>query len=101
MVVITDGEDVGSTRGTSQCARLSKDLLASELFTLAFVGVGSDVDFEKVAKAMGVPQGSILVQKDATASGLRRVFQLVSRSAIRASQGRVQPGAAAGFFAMP
>ncbi len=99
VVVVTDGEDVGSKRGTAACAKLSKDLLASELFTLAFVGVGGDVDFEKVAKAMGVPAGCILVQKDATPGALRRTFQLVSRSAIRASQGRIQPGVNAGFFA--
>jgi hypothetical protein len=98
VVVVTDGEDVGSNRTAGQCARLSRDLLASELFTLAFVGVGADVDFEQVARAMGVPDGCVLVQKDATPSGLRRSFQLVSRSAIRASQGRVQPGVAAGFF---
>lgn len=98
VVVVTDGEDVGSKRGPSHCSRLSRDLLASELFTLAFVGVGTDVDFEKVAKAMGVPDGCVLVQRDATPSGLRRAFQLVSRSAIRASQGRIAPGAAAGFF---
>lgn len=98
VVIVTDGEDVGSTRNAGHCARLSRDLLASELFTLAFVGVGTDVDFEAVAKAMGVPAGCVLVQKDATPSGLRRAFQLVSRSAIRASQGKIAPGAAAGFF---
>jgi hypothetical protein len=98
VVVVTDGEDVGSQRTAGHCARLSKDLLASELFTLAFVGVGTDVDFENVAKAMGVPPTCVLVQRDATPSGLRRAFQLVSRSAIRASQGRIAPGAAAGFF---
>jgi hypothetical protein len=98
VVVLTDGEDVSSKRGAGDCARLSKDLLASELFTLAFVGVGTAVDFEAVARAMGVPPGCVLVQKDATAAGLRRTFQLVSRSAIRASQGRVQPGVNAGFF---
>jgi hypothetical protein len=99
VVVVTDGEDVGSTRTAAHCARLSRDLLASELFTLAFVGVGPGTDFQQVAKAMGVPPGCVLVQRDATASGLRRAFQLVSRSAIRASQGAIQPGAAAGFFA--
>jgi len=99
VVVITDGEDVGSGRGTAACAKLSRELLASELFTLAFVGVGTEVDFEKVAKAMGVPAGCVLVQRDATPSALRRAFQLVSRSAIRASQGKIQPGANAGFFA--
>ncbi len=98
VVVLTDGEDVGSKRSAPECARLSRDLLASELFTLAFVGVGRDVDFEDVAQAMGVPPGCVLVQRDATAAALRRTFQLVSRSAIRASQGRVQPGVNAGFF---
>lgn len=99
VVVVTDGEDVGSSRTAADCARLSRDLLASELFTLALVGVGTDVNFEHVAKAMGIPPGCILWEKDATPSGLRRAFQLVSRSAVRASQGRIQPGAAAGFFA--
>lgn len=99
VVVVTDGEDVGSRHGAADCARLSRDLLASELFTLALVGVGGDVNFEHVARAMGIPAGCILWEKDATPSSLRRAFQLVSRSAVRASQGRIQPGAAAGFFA--
>lgn len=47
---------------------------------------------------MGVPDGCVLVQRDATASALRKAFQLVSQSAIRASQGMIRPGAAAGFF---
>jgi uncharacterized protein YegL len=98
VVVLTDGEDVGSRRTSRDCARLSKDLLASELFTLAFVGVGKDVDFGLIAAAMGIPPRCVHVQRDATASGLRQTFQLVSRSAIRASQGKVAPGANAGFF---
>jgi hypothetical protein len=98
VVVLTDGEDVGSTRTSRDCSKLSKDLLASELFTLAFVGVGKDVDFELIAAAMGIPSGCVHVQRDATATGLRKTFQLVSRSAIRASQGKVAPGVNAGFF---
>lgn len=97
-VVLTDGEDTGSQRrSVGDCARLSKDLLASEQFVLAFVGVGDDVDFEQVARQMGVPDGSIAVQKDATPSALRKLFQMVSRSAIRASQSRIAPGGV-GFF---
>lgn len=99
VVVVTDGEDVGSRHTAADCARLSRDLLASELFTLALVGVGADVNFEHVAKSMGIPGGCILWEKDATPSSLRRAFQLVSRSAVRASQGKIQPGVAAGFFA--
>ena len=57
VVVITDGEDVGSKKTTANCEKISRELLASELFTLAFVGVGNDVDFERVARAMGEPPG--------------------------------------------
>jgi hypothetical protein len=97
-VVITDGADCGSKRRAAECARLSRDLLASEQFVLAFVGVGPEADFKSVAKSMGVPDGCIEVQSSATPSGLRQVFQMVSRSAIRASQGLVKPGVNAGFF---
>jgi uncharacterized protein YegL len=98
VVVVTDGEDVGSKRRTADCNRLSAQLLASEQFTLAFVGVGKDVDFHKVAREMGVPDGCIAVQAQATPSAIRKVFRMVSQSAIRASQGLVAPGANAGFF---
>jgi uncharacterized protein YegL len=98
VVVITDGADYGSNRTAGQCKKLSTDLLKSEQFILAFVGVGDDTDFRKVAKSMGVPDGSVAVQKDVRPSELRKLFQMVSQSAIRASQGRIQPGASASFF---
>ena len=98
VVVLTDGEDVGSHRSAGDCHRLSRDVLASEQFTLAFVGVGRDVDFHAVAKAMGVPDSCVLVERDATPGALRRAFAMVSQSAIRASQGRIAPGVNAGFF---
>lgn len=99
IVVITDGEDCGSKRPARVCKKLSEDLLKSEQFHLGFVGVGKDVDFKKVAKAMGFNDGSILVQTDTTTQALRAAFAMVSKSAIRASQGRIQPGPNAGFFA--
>jgi Mg-chelatase subunit ChlD len=95
IVVLTDGEDTTSSRTPGDCAVLSADLLASEQFVLAFVGVGNDADFRQVAKAMGIPDGSIQVQSQATPRALRQAFQLVSQSALRASQGQVQPN---GFF---
>src|SRR5262249_3896259 len=73
VVVITDGEDCGSKRRPSECAALSRDLLASEQFILAFVGVGTDVDFRAVAKSMGVPDGCVTVQAQATPQGMRKV----------------------------
>lgn len=97
VVVVTDGEDVGSKKTASACAAISRDLLASEQFTLAFVGVGT-TDFQKVARDMGIPDGCVAVQAQATPSAIRHVFRMVSQSAIRASQGLVQPGPNAGFF---
>jgi uncharacterized protein YegL len=97
VVVVTDGEDCGSRRSARDCLKISRDLLATEQFTLAFVGVGNDVDFHAVAKQMGVPDANIAVQKDATASTLRQLFRMVSQSAIRASRAKVTPGGV-GFF---
>jgi hypothetical protein len=97
VVVITDGEDCGSRRSAAACAKISRELLASEQFVLAFVGVGSDVDFQGVALRMGVPKDCIAVQKDATPATLRQLFRMVSQSAIRASRGAVTPGGT-GFF---
>lgn len=98
VVVVTDGEDCGSKRRVTECADLSRRLLATEQFTLAFVGVGDDVDFRAVAKQMGVPDGNVAVQASATPAAIRKVFQMVSQSAIRASQGLVVPGLRGGFF---
>jgi uncharacterized protein YegL len=98
VVVITDGGDYGSKRRAGDCARISADLLKSEQFVLAFVGVGAETDFRKVARSMGIPDGCVMVATQATASELRKAFQMVSQSAIRASQGQIKPGANAGFF---
>lgn len=98
LVIVTDGEDVGSRRPARACRKLAEDLLRSEQFILAFVGVGKGADFKKVAASMGIPDGCVLVQQQANPSAVRAAFQLVSRSAVRASQGRIQPGVAAGFF---
>lgn len=101
VVVITDGEDCGSRKSAAACAKASRAVLATEQFTLAFVGVGADVDFHAVALRMGVPKDCIAVQKDATPATLRQLFRMVSQSAIRASRGLVAPsgGGGGGFFA--
>ncbi len=96
-VVVTDGADCGSRRRATDCARISKDLLASERFQLAFVGVGADADFRPTARSMGVPEGSIAATGAASPSAVRRMFHMVSQSAVAASQ-RVVGGAVGGFF---
>jgi hypothetical protein len=98
VVVVTDGEDVGSRRKAADCKRLNTDLLASEQFYLGFVGVGDGVDFRAVARSMGIPDASVAVQTKATPATVRQIFRMVSQSAIRASQARIAPGANAGFF---
>lgn len=97
VVIITDGEDVGSRRTAGACADISRELLASEQFVLAFVGVGDAVDFRAVASNMGVPDENIEVQVGTTPHALRQVFDMVSRSAIRVSQSQVSPSRG-GFF---
>jgi len=96
-VVITDGADCGSRRRAADCARITKDLLASERFQLAFVGVGADADFRPTARAMGLPDGSIAATGTASPSAVRRMFHMVSQGAVAASQ-RVVGAAGAGFF---
>ncbi|MCB9762957.1 MAG: VWA domain-containing protein [Alphaproteobacteria bacterium] len=98
VVVVTDGEDVCSKRKVGDCRKLSADLLKSEQFVLAFVGVGSEADFRRVAKRMGVPDDCVLVSAQATPKAIRQAFHMVSQSTIRASQGLVRPGLQAGFF---
>jgi hypothetical protein len=98
LVVLTDGEDCGSKRRVSDCAALSKDVLRSEQFVLAFIGVGDAQSFRSTARAMGIPDGCVEVLTHATPESLRRLFHLVSQSALQVSRGAVSPGPSAGFF---
>lgn len=98
VVVITDGEDVGSDKTTNNCEKVTRDVLASEQFVTAFVGVGDDYDFRTIAERMGVPDGSICVDEKADESSLREIFELVSRSVSKVSQGSISPGPNTSFF---
>ena len=97
-VVITDSYDNASSKFTTRdCAKIAKDLLASEQFILALVGVGNEADFRAMAKDMGLPDGAVLLAA-ATASDMRRIFQLVSQSVIRASQADISASKAQNQF---
>lgn len=98
-IVITDGDDCGSKRSMVDCQRLSRELLKTEQFILAFVGVGNEQHFRDVAGSMGVPAGNVQVETEARSSNVRRIFHMVSQSAIKVSQGKIMPGLATGFFA--
>ena len=99
VVVVTDGFDTSSMKANEAvCSKTNTDLLRSETFVLAFVGVGEEGDFRTIARKMGIPDNCILVQQSTTPSDVRKTFELVSKSALRVSQGTIQPGQGAGFF---
>jgi len=85
-IVLTDGQDNASRKFRApDCKRLADDLLNSEQFILAFIGVGNEADFKTIASKMGFPSGSVLLAQ-ATPSEMRKVFRMLSQSVIRASQ---------------
>ncbi|OGI16597.1 MAG: hypothetical protein A3J63_01985 [Candidatus Moranbacteria bacterium RIFCSPHIGHO2_02_FULL_40_12b] len=101
-VVITDGQDNDSRRyRAADCAKVNKDLLKSEQFILAFVGMGQtaadETQFRLIAEEMGFPDGAILTV-DSTPSEIRKIFNMISQSAIRASQKAVSAAAQNSFF---
>ena len=97
-IVLTDGEDNDShTFRASECKKLAEDLLNSEQFVLAFIGVGSEANFKNIAEKMGFPSGAVMLAK-ATPSDLRKVFRLLSQSVIRASQTAVNHNAVQNNF---
>lgn len=97
-IVITDGNENDSHRFNDlDCAKLAADLLASEQFVLAFVGAGDDDYFRYMAKKMGIPDGAVLVVGDSP-SDMRKIFQIVSQSVIRASQAKIASGAVQNSF---
>jgi uncharacterized protein YegL len=105
LVVLTDGENNQSGRiRAADCAKVAKDLLASEQFILAFIGVGREANFKAVAKRMGIPDGAVLLANETgrdsgdRESEIRQVFQILSQSVIRASQTTIDPQAQNNFF---
>lgn len=98
-IILTDGMDEHSRKNTAaDCASITQDVMKSEMFHLAFIGVGNESSFRNVGKSMGFPDQSILVAS-ATESEIRKAINIASQSIIRASQGMIQPGVNSGFFA--
>lgn len=97
VVVLTDGEDAGSKHAAAECGRMSQDVLATERTSLAFVGVGKDIDYARVAATMGFPKGSVGTSEGASPDDLRRLFRVMSQAIIAHSLGRVGPPGG-GFF---
>jgi len=82
MVILTDGEDVGSRYRASDARQAIQDLISKEI-TVAFIAFGQEAF--GVADKIGIkPQNVKEVSNDE--SELRRVIDLVSKSAISASK---------------
>lgn len=99
-VIITDGEDMGSTRFRARdVAGVVGDMLKSETQIVAGVGIRNGrTDFRRVFREMGIEDRWILTPGN-TKSDIRNAFRLVSQTAVRTSQGRgAFSGTAVGGF---
>ncbi len=82
MIILTDGEDVGSRNHIGDARKAIKDLISKEV-TVAFIAFGKPAF--GIADQLGInPKNVMEVSNDE--SELRRVINLVSKSAISASK---------------
>lgn len=86
-VIVTDGEDLHSrSHDARSVRRLVEDMLNQEDHLIFGVGISNGrTEFKKVFGDMGIPDNCILTPKN-TNSEVRKAFQFVSQSAVRASQ---------------
>lgn len=86
--IITDGADVGSRRQTEGSVKKVIDgMLRTEQHIITGVGIddGGYTDFRRVFGAMGIRDEWILTPGNSS-SEIRKAFQTISQSAVRASQ---------------
>lgn len=86
-VIITDGADVGSQKHTSASVRrVVDDMLRQEEHLILAMGIDDgQTNFRTIFASMGIPDACILTPGN-TESEIRKAFQFVSQSAVRASQ---------------
>jgi hypothetical protein len=87
-LILTDGGDSGSTRAKAKdVAAIVRDLVRTEQHVVAALGLDDgSTDFRRVFRAMGIEDRWILTP-GASASEIRRAFQVFSQSAVQVSQG--------------
>ena len=102
-LIITDGNDEHSVRSNARdAAAIAKDMLKAETHIIAAMGIDDGhTDFKEVFKEMGIRDEWILIPGN-TPSEIRKVFQVFSKTAIRATQSAAGfKTAAAGGFGAP
>lgn len=82
MVILTDGQDVGSRYRTSDARQAIQELISKEI-TVAFIAFGQDAF--GIADSLGIRKQNVK-QVSNDESELRKVIDLVSKSAISASK---------------
>lgn len=102
-LIITDGNDEHSIHSNARdVAAIARDMLKAETHIIAAMGIeDGQTDFKEVFKEMGIRDEWILIPGN-TPSEIRKVFQVFSQTAIRASQSAAGfKTAAAGGFGAP
>lgn len=86
-VIVTDGDDVHSTRQTpSSIKPIVEDMMRAETHIVAAMGIDDgETNFRDVFRSMGLRDEWILTPKS-DPSEIRKAFEMVSQSALRASQ---------------
>lgn len=87
VVIVTDGNDVGSRSTAADVKAVLQPLLKSEVVSVVALGISDGTtDFRTVFTSMGIPDGLVLTIND-DPSSVRRAFGVVSRATAAASQG--------------
>ncbi|MFZ1458639.1 MAG: hypothetical protein WAT17_02050 [Candidatus Saccharimonadales bacterium] len=86
VVIISDGADYGSRLRARDVRLLAEELLRTEQFLVMAMGIDDgSTDFRAVFDSMGI-SGKFVMTPGNSASEIRRAAQVISQSAVRASQ---------------
>ncbi len=90
-VIISDGFNNAGTRKAVDVSRFLLELNSKTHFVCAFVGIGDEADFRKIALGMGIPDGNIITV-DKSLGGITHALKLVSSSVGSHSQAAAANG---------
>lgn len=94
LVIYSDGKDNVSQNDAAAAAKMIAELIRREIM-VAFVAFWQDA--HGIAKSLGVEPHNVL-ETDATPSELRRVWGIISKSAVSASKSAAAGSSQVGFF---
>lgn len=94
LVIFSDGADNSSTNSAQAAADVISKLLKREI-VVAFIAFGSDA--HGIAQSIGVPQQNVM-ETDASPSELRKIWGILSKSAISSSKSAAAGSSQSNFF---